>query len=74
MKKATKKTTPVSDVKWLFEQGQEKAILVSTSDPIPATNTTQPPHRQAANYYKDVAKDIEGEFKVTMEHPKKIRA
>ena len=69
--KGDEKTTPVSDVKWLFEQGQEKAILVSTSDPIPATNTTQPPHRQAANYYKDVAKDIEGEFKVTMEHPKK---
>ena len=69
--KGTTKTTPVSKVKWLFEQGQEKAILVSTSDPIPTANTTQPPHRQAANYYKDVAKDINGEFKVTMEHPKK---
>ena len=69
--KGTTKTTPVSKVKWLFEQGQDKAILVSTSDPIPTTNTTQPPHRQAANYYKDVAKNIEGEFKVTMEHPKK---
>ena len=69
--KGTTKTTPVSKVKWLFEQGQEKAILVSTSDPIPTTNTTQPPHRQAANYYKDVVKNIEGEFKVTMEHPKK---
>ena len=69
--KGKTKTTPVSKVKWLFEQGQEKAILVSTSDPIPAGDTTQPPHRQAANYYKDVAKDIDGEFKVTMEHPKK---
>ena len=69
--KGTTKTTPVSKVKWLFEQGQEKAILVSTSDPIPTTNTTQPPHQQAANYYKDVAKNIDGEFKVTMEHPKK---
>ena len=68
--KGTTKTTPVANVKWLFEQGQDKAILVSTSNPIPAGNTTQPPHRQAANYYKDVAKDIEGEFKVTMEHPK----
>ena len=67
--KGTTKTTPVAKVKWLFEQGQDKAILVSTSDPIPAGNTTQPPHRQAANYYKDVAKDIESEFKVTMEHP-----
>lgn len=69
--KGTTKTTLVSKVKWLFEQGQEKAILVSTSDPIPTTNTTQPPHRQAANYYKDVVKNIDGEFKVTMEHPKK---
>ena len=69
--KGTTKTTPVAKVKWLFEQAQDKAILVSTSDPIPTGNTTQPPHRQAANYYKDVAKDIEGKFKVTMEHPKK---
>ena len=68
--KGKEKTTPVSDIKWLFEQGQEKAILVSTSDPIPTTNTTQPPHQQAANYYKDIAKGIDGEFKVTMEHPK----
>ena len=68
--KGTTKTTPVAKVKWLFEQGEEKAILVSTSDPIPTGNTTQPPHRQAANYYKDVVEDIDGEFKVTMEHPK----
>lgn len=69
--KGTTKTTPVAKVKWLFEQAQDKAILVSTSNPIPTGNTTQPPHRQAANYYKDVAKDIEGKFEVTMEHPKK---
>lgn len=69
--KGEEKTTPEPDVKWLFEQGQDKAILVSTSDPIPDEDTDQPPHRQAANYYKGVVKDIEGEFKVTMEHPKK---
>lgn len=68
--KGEEKTDPVSDIKWLFEQGQEKAILVSTSDPIPDEDTDQPPHRQAANYYKGVAEDIDGEFKVTMEHPK----
>ncbi|MYB63291.1 hypothetical protein F4X73_01260 [Candidatus Poribacteria bacterium] len=68
--KGTTKTTPVTEVKWLFEQGEEKAILVSTSDPIPEENTIRPPHRQAANYYKAVADDIDGEFKVTMEHPK----
>lgn len=69
--KGKEKTNPVSKVKWLFEKGQKKAKLVSTSDPIPANDTTQPPHRQAANFYKGVAQDISGEFKVTMEHPKK---
>lgn len=64
------KTTPVSDIEWLFEQGFDKAKLVSTSDPIPDEDTTQPPHMQAANYYKEVAEDLDGEFKVTMEHPK----
>ncbi|MBL8645545.1 MAG: hypothetical protein JNK21_16555, partial [Rhodospirillaceae bacterium] len=29
-----------------------------------------PPHRQAANYYKDVVKELRGEFLVTMEEPK----
>ena len=29
-----------------------------------------PPHRQAANYYRNVADGLNGEFKVTMEHPK----
>ena len=69
-KKGTEKTTPVSKVEWLFEQGLDKAKLVSTSDPIPAEDEIQPPHRQAANFYKDVAEDKNGEFKVTMEHPK----
>ena len=69
--KGEEKTTPVSNVKWLFEQGLDKAKLVSTSDPIPGEETDQPPHRQAANYYKEVAANVDGEFKVTMEHPKK---
>ena len=69
--KGTEKTTPVSKVKWLFETGQKKAKLVSTSEPIPTGDEIQPPHRQAANFYKDMAKEKNGEFKVTMEHPKK---
>ena len=68
--KGEEKTDPVSDVEWLFEQGLDKAILVSTSKPIPTDDTSdQPPHRQAANYYKNVGQEIDGEFKVTMEHP-----
>lgn len=70
--KGKTKTKPVDEVAWLFEdQGQTKGIIVSTSDPIPSNDDSdQPPHRQAANYYKDVVADLDGEFKVTMEHPK----
>ncbi len=66
------KTEPVPAVKWLLEQGCNKGILVSCSDIIPDSNEeVQPPHREAANYYRDVASNINGEFKVTMEHPSK---
>jgi len=64
------KTEPIPAVTWLLGQGGNKGILVSCSNPIPDnTGDDQPPHREAANYYKDVANKIDGEFKVTMEHP-----
>jgi hypothetical protein len=69
------KTKPVENVEWLFEtQGRRGCYIVSTSDPIPEKGSDedkgkQPPHRQAANYYRDVASEKDGEFKVTMEHP-----
>jgi beta-lactamase superfamily II metal-dependent hydrolase len=63
-------TTPVPEVEWLFEQGASKGVLVSTSKPIPSDDTdTQPPHRQAANYYKECVAAIDGDFIVTMAHP-----
>lgn len=66
------KTVPVPDVKWLLGQGCKKGILVSPSEIIPDTDVEiQPPHREAANCYRGVASNIEGEFKVTMEHPSK---
>lgn len=69
--KGDEKTKPVKNVKWLLDQGNEKGILVSCSDPIPEDDENDlPPHRQAANYYQEVADKIGGEFKVTMEHPK----
>jgi len=76
--KGIDKTKPVPKVERLFEvYGQERGIVVSTSDPIPAKGDKRdtqvganPPHRQAANYYKeDVTGPKDGEFKVTMEHP-----
>jgi hypothetical protein len=69
-------TKPVKDVKWLFEdQMQRGGIIISLSKPIPAKGTEedksdQPPHRQAATYYKRIVKDKDGEFIVTMEHPR----
>lgn len=64
-------TEPIPEVKWLYEQGTRGGILVSTSKPIPTQDDdNQPPHRQAANYYRQVEKKIKGQFIVTMEHPR----
>jgi hypothetical protein len=69
--KGKDKTKPVPEVEWLFEeQGQDAAMVVSTSKPIPANDDDdQPPHRQAANYHKGHTAERNGQFIVTMEHP-----
>jgi len=73
--KGKSKTMAVEQVDWLYKkQGQSGAIAVSTNNPIPEAGTDedkddQPPHRQAATYYKDVVADHNGQFVVTMEHP-----
>lgn len=71
--KGATKTVPDPAVKRFFETyGQQGIILVSTSWPIPTDDSdAQPPHRQAAAYYRDVADDLGGSFKVTMDHPMK---
>lgn len=72
-------TKPTDEVKWLCEtQGQERHIMMSTSWSIPVKGSkedddVQPPHRQAANYYKGVAEDKDGEYKVTMDLPNKAK-
>lgn len=72
--KSGSETTPVSQVEELYEtHGQRGGIIVSTSMPIPLTgDDVQPPHRQAANYYKRItgSTGLGGWFKVTMEHPR----
>jgi hypothetical protein len=68
--KGRDQTVPVAGVKTLLEDhARDKAIYVSTSDRIPDVDTTQPPHRQAAEYYKDCASDRSGRYVVTMVHP-----
>jgi len=52
--------------------------MISTSYPIPEKgsaddNDAQPPHRQAANYYKQVRDLLDGEYAVTMERPSRAR-
>jgi hypothetical protein len=68
--KGKDRTEPNAEVKWLFEeQSQDGCQIISTSDPIPNEDTIQPPHRQAANYYKGVTADRDGDFLVTMSEP-----
>lgn len=73
--KGDDKTVPIDEIKWLFEmQGKWMCRIISPSKPIPEKGTSEdkdnkPPHRQAANYYKDVVELKNGEFIVTMEHP-----
>lgn len=73
--KGTTKTDPDPLVDRLFRHyGQKHGVIVSTSKPIPSDDSDiQPPHRQAANYYRDVAQDEFREFNVTMENPNKTR-
>lgn len=64
------KWAPVEEAKWLFDQGSAYAIMVATCKPIPTNDDdAQPPHRQAATFYKGRRDALSGEFKVTMEHP-----
>jgi hypothetical protein len=73
--KGNEKTEPVPETAYLYkEMGLDRAIMVSTSCPIPTNDDSdQPPHRQAANYYKDCSAPRNGKYKVTMEHPKVSR-
>lgn len=77
--KGDDETKPTEHVKWLCEtQGQNRCTLMSTSWAIPAKGTAkdkdvQPPHRQAAAYYKRVAHLKDGAFKVTMDLPSASR-
>jgi len=63
-------TKPTEEVKWLFEtQGNNRSWIISPSWSIPTEDTEQPPHKQAAAYYRKVANNKTGSFKVTMDHP-----
>ena len=68
--KGKDRTKPVANVKWLLNQCQQRGIAVSSSDPIPGEDTSDPPHRQAAaTYRKAIVDNLGRKFAVTMEHP-----
>lgn len=68
--KGNEVTVPSQSIDWLFRQGNVGGYIISSSQPIPsADDSDQPPHRQAANYYRKKTQAIGGEFMVTMEYP-----
>lgn len=68
--KGTAKTEPIPEIADLYEDmGRQTSTLVSSSEVIRNVDTIQPPHFQAANFYKDAVAGHGGEFIVTMEHP-----
>ncbi|SMD36051.1 hypothetical protein SAMN04488029_2685 [Reichenbachiella faecimaris] len=75
--KGDDQTAPTDNIKWMYETQSNNGVrLISSSKPIPSKGSDededkQPPHRQAANYYKSVGTDKNGEFLVTMEEPNK---
>ncbi len=70
MDKGETETVPEDAIDDLFNQAQRYAILISPSEKIQPFNTTQPPHFQAAAYYKRVADRVNGQFIVTMDWPR----
>lgn len=69
--KGKDKTQPTDQIAYFYQKKLLwRATLISTSDPIPSDNSDQPPHRQAANYYREQVQAQGGEYAVTMEHPK----
>jgi hypothetical protein len=73
--KGEDETKPTEHTKWLYEtQSQERCTMMSSSESIPVKGSdedkdVQPPHREAAAYYKRVARAKDGSFKVTMDLP-----
>jgi len=73
--KGDDKTEPVEQVKWLCEtQGEANGFIISPSKPIPtkgseADKDVQPPHRQAAEYYRADVLANRSSLMTTMSEP-----
>lgn len=71
--KGEEETVPREEVAGLFELGTDNCLLIASSHAIPTEDTDQPPHRQAAAFYRKTAREKgDGDnFVVTMEWPPK---
>lgn len=73
--KGDDQTEPIEEVQWVYDDQQlGRGLLISNSKPIPKKGSDedkdkQPPHRQAANYYKSVVEKPSEDFRVTMSYP-----
>ena len=67
--KGKEKTTPTPEFEWLLKQGTERAVMVSSSWPIPAGTEDQPPHVETHRRYKETADELDADLVVTMENP-----
>lgn len=69
-------TEPTDEIEWLCQtQGERNGFIVAPSRPIPAKGTAadldvQPPHRQAAEYYRARVLAQRANLLVTMEEPR----
>jgi hypothetical protein len=55
----------------MLQQGAQRAAMVSSSWPIPATTDDQPPHVETYRRYKETSDFLDADLVVTMEHPSK---
>lgn len=67
--KGDDQTEPEEEIRRWYDRGTRSALLVASSNVIPSSDTDQPPHFQAENYYLSVKDAKSGQWKVTMEHP-----
>jgi hypothetical protein len=67
--KGETKTDPKPLVREWFEMAADRAIVISTSDPVKNADQVQPPHFQAAEFHRENVRKVSGRFLVTMEEP-----
>ena len=67
--KGDQKTTPTPEFEWLLKQGTQRAVMVSSSWPIPTETEDQPPHVETYRRYKETADELDADLVVTMENP-----